>query len=253
MKTNSLLVRPGTWALLAVATTLAGCGGGSSEVTSTPAVKMSLSTASTSFEVTQQISFLLTANSGTRTFTGSRIDFDGDGSWDDGRAYNTASVYTTFTHTYANTGKFTVVAVVVDDQGIETSRTLDVDVDVAQDVPVTFGERAVASVNGECNAIGPMIYPASNEGVVPLSRTETRLLRGMYPHGATVEASQSFGQQRFNKDGEYYSCDYELTLYAGEPGKERAIAGQRCTTTSTDGDDNVVVWQCSVHMAGVVP
>lgn len=232
---------------------IAGCGGGSDEMTQTPSFTMTITADPPTAEAAQYIGFTVVAHGGKRLTT-ARIDFEGDDIWDDSLPNNDKSVEATFYHAYPDDGTYTVNAAVVDEGGETHYRSMDVDITVAELIPVSFAERAISDNGGPCLALGPLLFPMDPNGRILLPPLETApMSMGGFTHGATVDASQTFVQYRFNSEQAYYGCKFWLTIYAGEGASRHAIGGHTCTTSSASGRYAPAEWECSIAAQGVVP
>jgi hypothetical protein len=194
--------------------------------------------------------FTVAGSSSANTITSSRIDFQGDGSWDETRSHNNSSIATDFSHVYTSAASYTARAEILEgSRSLATgSRFVTVSRYVQQNVKLTVWASR-GSYLGACFAVGP---PAtlSPQGINLNEFEGTRRSIGAFDRGATVSFTQSFQQdasvivpgQNFQR---VYSCFFEMRLYAES--SSVPIGRGSCSTSPFTTLD------CSITMQAVVP
>lgn len=211
-------------------------------------------------EVDELVRFIVTASSSRDTITASRIDFDGDGTWDETRSHGVSVVLTTYQHVYPSTASYTASVEILEDGRTlaAKSNTVRVDPPTLQR-EVWLRAESVGGGGHRCVVTG---LPAIPQGQPALSRTSVDM--GLFDRGATVDFTQSFLQQCVPPYTPYYpyypyysgpvdSCVFSVKLYSLKPPSQWASAIEFASGTCTAGDDPFVAGECTVTVQGVVP
>ena len=238
---------------MVVALSMSNCGGGGDKgggnVTNPPA-QLTLSANPSNAEVGEAVAFTVAGSSSANTITSSRIDFQGDGSWDETHSHNSSSIATNFSHVYTSAASYTARAEILEgSQSLATgSRFVTISPLTQQNVKLTVWASR-GSYIGACIAVGPPATLAP-QGINLNEFEGTRRSIGSFNSGATVSFTQAFRQdasraipgQNFQR---VYSCFFEMRLYAESTSVP--IGRGSCSTSSATTLD------CSITMQAVVP
>jgi hypothetical protein len=200
----------------------------------------------------EPVTVTVTAYNDQLRITTVAVDFTDDGTFDETQSFDARTVVATFTHAYPAPGTYDVRATVTDASGAAKSKSMQVAVTTApQTVPVFFDVNGVSPQDGRCFALGP---PATCPGCALLVGTSAPIVQtfslGQQPHGAHVSVDQGFNQWPIVFGDQTYRCDFNLHVYAGEPGHERGIGNGTCATSSLTRPTQL---DCRISVSGAVP
>jgi len=202
----------------------------------------------------EPVTFTVAASNTGKVLTSASIDYQNDGIWDDTESHNQSSIVSTFSHTYANVGRYTVRAEVVDEDQEVTTRTTTVVAVLPSNRPITVVVRGLAYSGSSslpiCVAVGP---PATCAGCTrELDATGVRISLGSIPSGTLVSVTQAF-EQEFAIDAPAtvaqdlpHACYFDVSLYAGPQVSEVLFGVGSCTTQPG-------ALMCSTTASGRVP
>jgi hypothetical protein len=205
------------------------CSGGDNA----PSADMTLEESAVSIETNADVEFDITAITTETTITSSRIDFDGDGTWDETHFHSDQAITTTFHHAFATEGVEHVSAQVLAGNEVLATKTAVIVVSNVQ--PVSMAAWATTSVPfAPCRAVGPPLAAGTTQTL--FYEEGSRQVIGQFAVGSPVSFTQAFEQDRDYVDPisggrVQYSCHFFARVYAGSPGVE--LTSGDCTTSST--------------------
>jgi len=228
-----------------------GCGG-SEEMTEPVGTQLTLVVEPSDPAAEETTVFTVTASSGQAHITSIALDYTNDGSWDDTRTFDAASVTAAFSWIYQEPGQYWVRAEVRDATDTPTEKLIEVTVAEARSVDVSYLLIGTSAEGGNCNAYGP---PAVCSGCsATLGNDFSTAMRrplGRRDHGSVVTLTQAFNQGPYTGGQDIlYACSFSARVVIGIPPYERTFATGGCTTSSRVIPARL---SCSAVVSGVVP
>ena len=221
----------GILAVVGLIVTVVGCDGGTDLGS-----QMVLVAEPQNAESGEAVLYTLSATSPVGMITSSRIDFDGNGTWDETHSHSSASITTTFSHTFNRAALYTARAEILEGTTVLESRTTLVSITgpPAQEIRMTV--TVLTQGQPECRITGPVWHEPGTSTFLLQGQTARLRLGTRFP-GEIVDVTQTFTHSPTSGG----NCLFTATLWADQT---EMVSGS-CSTGAAN--------ECVINLQGVVP